>query len=229
MVLDTWGNVLASSFFNLWYGVVDFVPNLLAALIIFILGWLIGSVLGRWVAQIIKALKVDNALQEVGTDDLLARAGFRLNSGGFIGGLVKWFVIVVFLLAAVEVMGLPQVTDFLRRIVIDFLPNVIVSALILLVAAMIAEALQRVVSGAAAAAGISSARLLGGIAKWAIWIFAIIAALVQLGVAVFLLNTLFTGLVAMLALAGGLAFGLGGRETAARYIEKVREEVSSRR
>ncbi len=228
MTLNTWGNVLTSSFFNLWYGVVDFVPNLLAALIIFILGWLIGSVLGRWVAQIIRSLKVDHALQEVGTDDLLARAGFRLNSGAFIGGLIKWFVIVVFLLAAVEVMGLPQVTDFLRRIVIDFLPNVLVAALVLLVAAMIAETLQKVVSGAAAAAGISSARLLGGIAKWSIWIFAIIAALVQLGVAVFLLNTLFTGLVAMLALAGGLAFGLGGRDAAARYIDRVREEVSSR-
>jgi small-conductance mechanosensitive channel len=229
MLLQTWGQVLTNSFQNLWYGVISFVPNLLVAIVIFIFGWLIGTILGRWVEQLIKSLRVDKALEEVGTDELLARAGFRLNAGAFIGGLVKWFIIIVFLLASVEVLGLVQVSDFLHQIVLGFLPNVIVAALVLLVAAVLADALQRVVTGSAMAAGITSAKFLGGIAKWAIWIFALIAALLQLGVAVVLLQTLFTGLVAMLALAGGLAFGLGGRDAAARYIEKLRDEVGARR
>lgn len=229
MLLNTWSNVLVSSFQSLWFGVITFLPNLLVALIIFVLGWLVGSVLGRWIAQIIHSLRVDQALQGVGTDTVLARAGFRLNVGAFIGGLVKWFVIIVFLWASLEVLGLTQVNDFLRQIVLSFLPNVIIAALVLVITALIAEALQKVVVGSAKAAEVPSAHLLGTLTKWAVWLFGLIAALLQLGVAVVLLQTLFTGLVAMLALAGGLAFGLGGREVAGKYLEKMRDEMSHRR
>ena len=97
MLLDTWSNVLSASFQNLWWGVISFVPNVLVAIIIFVFGWLVGSVLGRWVAQLIKALKVDQALDGIGTGDLMARAGFRLGAGRFIGELVKWFIVVAFL------------------------------------------------------------------------------------------------------------------------------------
>ncbi len=229
MTVQLWANVLTSSFQNLWYGVIAFLPNLLIALIIFLLGWLIGSILGKWVAQLFRALKVDNALREVGTDELLAKAGFRLNIGAFLGLLVKWFVIIVFLVAALEVLHLNQVTDFLRVVVQNYLPNLVAAALILAAAALIADALQHLVSGSARAAGISSAGFLGSLVKWAVWIFAILASLAQLGVAARLIEILLTGVVAMLALAGGLAFGLGGREAASRYIERLREEVGSRR
>lgn len=225
MLLDTWGAVLAQSFQNLWLGIVSFVPNILVAIIILILGWLVGSILGRWVAQIINGLKIDQALQGIGTGDLLSKAGFKLNSGAFIGGLVRWFVIIVFLVAALDVLRLQQVNDFLRQIVLGYLPNVIVAVLVLMIAAVLANVLQRLVVGSAQAAGVPSAKLLGGITRWSVWIFAILAALIQLGVAVAFLQTLFTGIIAMLALAGGLAFGLGGRDAAARYLEKLREEV----
>jgi len=228
MLIDRWSQVLQNSFQGLWYGLVSFVPNLLVAIIIFIIGWLIGGVLGRWVAKLIKSLRVDHALAEVGTDDLLERAGFRLDAGAFVGGLVKWFFIVVFLLASVEVLGLSEVTNFLRQVVLGFLPNVIVAALVLVVGAVVAEVIQRLVTGSAMAAGVPSAKLLGGISKWAVWVFALIAALLQLGVAVILLQTIFTGLIAMLALAGGLSFGLGGRDAAGKYLEKLRDEVGGR-
>src|SRR3990167_6546462 len=100
MVLNTWGQVIISSFQNIWFGVISFLPNLLADIIIFLVGWLIGSVLGKWVSQLIRSLKIDNALREVGTDEALSKAGIHLNIGAFIGGLVKWFIIVVFLVAA---------------------------------------------------------------------------------------------------------------------------------
>jgi hypothetical protein len=218
--------VLVSSFQNLWWGLISFVPNLLVAVIIFVLGWLVGSILGKWVAQVIQSLRIDQALQGIGAGQLMSRAGFRLNAGAFIGGLVKWFVIIAFLVASMEVLGLQQVNDFLQQIVLGYLPNVIVAALILVVAAVIAEALQRVVVGAALAANLPSAALFGGITRWAVWVFAFIAALLQLGVAVVFLQTLFTGIVAMLALAGGLAFGLGGRDAAARYLDKLRKDIS---
>jgi small-conductance mechanosensitive channel len=141
--------------------------------------------------------------------------------------LVKWFVIIVFLVASLEVLHLTQVTDFLRIVVENYLPNLVAAALILAVAALIADALQHLVSGSARAAGIPSSGFLGSLTKWAVWIFAILAALAQLGVAERLIEILLTGVVAMLALAGGLAFGLGGREAASRYIERLREEVAS--
>ena len=229
MLLQTWSEVLTSSFQGLWSGIVAFVPNLIVALIIFILGWLIGSILGRWVAQIIKSLKVDKALTSIGTEDLLSRAGFRLNAGLFIGGLVKWFVIVAFLVASLDVLNLSQVNVFLREVVLGYLPNVIVAALILLIAGVVAEAIQKVVVGSAKAAGMMHAHFLGGVSLWAIWIFAILAALSQLGIAGAFAQTLFTGVVAALALAVGLSFGLGGKDAAARYVDRLRGDISGKK
>lgn len=226
--LDTWGNVLVSSFQSMWGGVIAFVPKLLVALIIFVLGWLAGSILGRWVAQIIQSLRLDQALRSLGVEDTLAKAGFKLNSGGFIGALVKWFMIIVFLVAALEVLGLNQVTEFLKTIVLGYLPNVIVAAFVLLIGAVVASVLEKIVVGSAKAADMPSAHLLGTLSRWAVWVFAIIAAMLQLGIAAVLLQTLFTGVVAMLALAGGLAFGLGGREFASRYLDKIGASMNSR-
>ncbi|MEK7100112.1 MAG: hypothetical protein AAB883_03180 [Patescibacteria group bacterium] len=224
MFLTTWADVLAASFQNLFYGLVAFIPQLLVAVIIFIIGWLVGAGIGRLVAQVINSLRVDQALRAAGVERVLDRAGFGLNSGAFVGVLVKWFFIIVFLVAALDVLQLTEVTIFLRGVVLGYIPQVIVAVLILLGAAVIAEAIQRVVSGAARAANLHAANLLGAVARWAIWIFAILAALDRLGVSP-LIQTLFTGVVVALSLAFGLAFGLGGQAAAAKYIERLREEI----
>ncbi|MDB5264876.1 MAG: small-conductance mechanosensitive ion channel [Parcubacteria group bacterium] len=224
MFLTTWADVLTQSFMNLFYGIVAFLPNLLVAIIIFIVGWLVGAGLGRLVAQVIGSLKVDQALRSAGVEKVLTRAGFKLNSGAFLGALVKWFFIIVFLVASLDVLGLTQVTAFLTGVVLNYIPQVIVAVLILLVAAVIADATQRVVAGAARAANLRAANLLGTIARWAIWIFAILAALDRLGISP-LVQTLFTGAVVAFSLAFGLAFGLGGQQAASRYIERMQDEI----
>ena len=228
MLIQTWTQVLTQSFQDLWLGVINFAPNLFVAFVIFVIGWVVGAVLGRVVAQIIKSLKVDNALRTAGLDEVLSRAGFELDSGRFLGGLVKWFLIIVFLVAALDVLGLTQVNVFLQEVVLLYLPQVIVAVLILLVAAVIAEVMQNIVIGGAKAAHMSSAHFLGSVTKWAIWIFAVLAALNQIGVATAFVQTLFTGIVVAVSLAAGLAFGLGGQEAAGRYLEKVRNEISGR-
>lgn len=228
MLIQTWTEVLTQSFQDIGTGFIEFVPSLFVAFVIFIIGWVVGSVLGRVVGQIIKSLKVDNALRTAGFDEILSRAGFELNAGGFLGGLVKWFIIIVFLVASLDVIGLTQVNIFLQQVVLLYLPQVIVAVLILLVAAVIAEVMQNLVIGGAKAAHMTSAHFLGSVAKWAIWIFAILAALNQLGVATAFVQTLFTGIVVAVSLAVGLAFGLGGQDAAGRYLEKIRGEISHR-
>lgn len=226
MLLQTWGDFLTVAFQDLWAGVIAFIPRFFVSLVIFIAGWALAVAIGKLVERIIDAIGVDKAIKGLGLERPVNRAGFKLRSGAFIGGLVRWFFIVVFLVAAVEVLGLTEVTSFLRDTVLLYIPNVIVAAIILVAAAVIANAIYKLVVGSAKAAHIPSAALMGGMAKWAIWIFAILAVLFQLGIAGPFVQTLFTGFVAMLTIAGGLAFGLGGRDSAARYIDKLRGDIS---
>ncbi len=228
MLLQTWQQVLTYSFQNLWLGVVSFVPNLVVALVILIIGWLIGAVLGRAVAQVFKSLKVDDALRRAGLESFLHRGGVNLNSGAFVGALVKWFVIVAFLLAAFDVLGLDQVNLFLQEVVLAYIPRVIVAALVLLVAGVAGDFIDRLVVTAAKTAGVRSAHLAGALARWAIWIFAFLVALSQLGIAAAFSQTLFTGVVIAVSLALGLSFGLGGQDAAGKFIERLRGEMSGR-
>lgn len=225
MVFNTWADVLSQSFQNLFYGLVSFIPSLVVAIIIFIVGWLVGVGLGRVVAQIVTALRVDQALKSTGIERVLTRAGFQLNAGKFLGFLVEWFFIIVFLVASLQVLGLTQVNAFISTVVLGYLPQVIVAVLILLVAAVVADAAERVVAGSAKAASIHSAGFLGKVARYSIWIFALLAALAQLNVATAFVQTLFTGVVIAVSLAVGLAFGLGGQASAARYLDRLQAEI----
>lgn len=226
MVLQTWGNTISGAFQGIWVGVIGILPNIVVALVIFIIGWIIASLLARLVSQIVRAIKVDSLLQQAGFEAVVKRAGLTLNVGAFLGALVKWFVIVAFLVASFEVLGLTQVNVFLQNVVLLYLPQVIVAVLILLVAVVIADAMQKVVVSSARAANVKSANFLGSVTRWAIWIFALLTALVQLGIAVAFIQTLFTGVVVALSIAFGLSFGLGGQDAAAGYITKFKQEIA---
>src|SRR3990167_2913492 len=225
MVFTTWADVLSQSFQNLFYGLVAFIPNLVVAIVIFIVGWLVGVGLGRVVKQIVDALHVDNALRSTGIERLLSRAGFDLSSGKFLGFLVEWFFIIVFLVASLDVLGLTTVNLFISDVDLGYLPQVIVAVLILLVAAVVAEATERVVVGSAKAASLRAAGFIGKVTRYSIWIFALLAALAQLNVATSFVQTLFTGVVIAVSLAIGLSFGLGGQASATRYLEHLQSEI----
>lgn len=225
MVLSTWADVLSQSFQNIFAGMISFVPSLVIAVVIFIVGWLVGVGLSRVITQIVNSLRVDQALRSTGIESLLSRAGYELSAGKFLGALVKWFFIIVFLVASLQVLGLTQVNDFLRNVVLGYLPQVIVAVLILLVAAVVAEASERVVAGSAKAASLHAANFLGKVTRYAIWIFAILVALEQLNVATGFIQTLFTGIIIAASLAIGLAFGLGGQASASRYLDRLHSEI----
>lgn len=221
-----WLDILTSSFQASWVGVIGFVPNIIGAIIVFIIGWIIAVGLGKLVKQVVDAIKVDQLLEKMGVKEVLEKANLRLDSGAFVGALVRWFLIIVFLLAVTEILRLPEVTGFLRDVLL-YIPNIIIAVVIMLAAVLLANVLHRIVKATVSAAGLASADFLATLTRWAIFVFAFLAALIQLGIAPALINTLITGLIAMLAIAGGLAFGLGGKDYASQLIEKVRRDIGS--
>lgn len=222
----TWGDVFNQSLQNLWWSFIQFTPKFVVAVVFFVIGWLLGNVIARAFEQVFNTLKIDNLLKSVGIDTFFRKAGMDLDSGYFIGQVVKWFVVIVFLLPSLNLVGLDSIAAFLKDDVLGFLPQVIVAALILIIATIVAEGLSKTVTASAKTMSLSSANMLGAIAKYAVWVFAFIIALGQLGVAPYYMSVLFTGIIAMISLGGALAFGLGGQAAAARFISKVSEEVS---
>ena len=222
----TWGDVFSRSLQDLWIGFVQFAPKLILAIVLFVIGWVLGSLVARAFEQVLSALKVDKLLSSVKADDLMHKAGMNLNTGYFIGQVAKWFIVLVFLLPSLDLLGLDSIRMFLVEDVIGYLPHVIVAAFILIIASIVSQGVAKLVAASTRAMSVTSASMLGTIAKYAVWIFAFIVALGELGIAREYMGVLFTGLVGMLALAGGLAFGLGGKDTAARFLAKVNDEGS---
>lgn len=225
MIVAQSAATLQGSFNDVWFTIVQFVPAILAAAIIFVIGWIVGMILAKVIEQVVDVLRIDDALKASGVSEAVKDAGFNLHAGRLLGGLVKWFIIIVFLMTALEVLGLVRVTIFLQQVVLVYLPQVIVAVFIIILAAIVAEVVRNLVVGSSRAAGVKQAHLAGAVAKWAIWVFAVLAALNQLGIAAAFWQTLFTGIVVALSLAFGLAFGLGGKEAAARTIERLRSEM----
>lgn len=219
-------DVLQGPLLELWDTVVAYIPNLLGAILVFIIGVIVALVLRGVVVKIVVLLRIDDLARKLEITSQFERAGLRLHIGGLLGWIVKWFFIIIALIAATDILGWEQVTDYLQQVVL-FIPNVIIAVIILLAGIILGNFVKNVVKTAVEAAQLSSAEFLSGIAKWAIFIFTLMAALVQLQIAPELIRVLFTGLVAMLALAGGLAFGLGGQEHAHRFLNHLRRDISS--
>lgn len=227
MFVQTWGDTIVASLQNLWALVLSFLPSLIVSLLVVIVGWIVAAAVGRVVWQVVAAVHVDQLFERLGFRKPLERAGLKLNAGKFLGELVKWFLILVFFMAAADILGLTEVTSFLQ-LVLSYIPNIVVAVLILLAGAAFANFLQKLVRASADTAGLMHAGFVGSVTKWTVLVFALFAALDQLGVARTFIITLLQGFVAMLAIAGGLAFGLGGQNAARSFVDKLRDEMSDR-
>ncbi len=225
-LLDVWTSGLKESFNAISNGLLKFAPNLIVALVILLVGCFLANWIGKLVAQLVNALKIDDVLRSAKVEEVLKRGNINLHTGRFIGGIVKWYIVVIVLVAFFNVVGLTQVNDYLNGVVLVYLPKVLVAAVVILTAAVIANTMSRIVTGSAKAGGFVSANFLGSLTRWSILIFAFMVALVQLGVATVFIQTLFTGVVVALALAFGLSFGLGGQSAASDFIQKLRQEIS---
>lgn len=194
-------------------------PTIVGALLILIIGWIIAGWVGGLVARLARLVRVDMVASRIGVSDFLSRAKSGLKVSDVIGEVVTWVVRLIFVEMAADRLGFPQVTAIINQ-VLSFIPNIIVAMIVLGVGAFLAQIASGLVRASASEAKIGNPTLLGKLTSGAVLAFAIIIALNELNVAPVVVNTLFIGLVAALALALGLAFGLGGKDTAARYCER---------
>jgi len=207
-----------------WIDFINFLPTLIGGFIILIIGWFFSVAIGRLIAQILKKAKFDRLFEKEEWKGAMEKAKMQISASNFIGTLAKWILFIIFLWAALGTWGLTHFADFMEKI-IDYIPNVIVAALIFVVAVILADFLAKIIVASTEKANFTHTHLAGEIVRWAIWIFAIFAILTELGVAQELLLTLFTGLVALFVIAGGIAFGLGGKDTAAEILEGFRKRL----
>jgi len=212
---------LQNTFVGLWQQVVMHVPAIITAIVVLIIGSIIASTLKVLIEKISMKVGLNSAFRSAGADAWLKKADVNVEVGTILGTLVKWFVLIVFFMASLEIIGLNQVNDFLRIDVLNYVPRVIVAVLILIVASIIAGVVRRAVTSFARMSNLVNAETFGKVAYVAIITLAILAALNELRIATELIQPLFYGIVFSIALALGLSFGLGGREAASRAIDKV--------
>lgn len=216
---------IAVSIISFWDKIIGFIPNIIAAFIIVIIGWIVAMILGNFVNQILAVLGVDKIAISSGFKEKFEKSGVKLNFAKFGGELVKWVIILLALVGASEAVKLTQVAQFLNRI-LDYIPNLVIALIILSVGILIADFVSQAAKGSIKAMGMRASEFLGTMSKWVIIIFAVLLALDQLGVALEFIKILFTGIVAMLAIAGGLAFGLGGKGLAEEILGEIKKDVN---
>jgi hypothetical protein len=213
---------------DLWDGFLRFFPKLIVAVIVMLIGWAVAVGVGRLAAEVLKRLKFNQIFEKGVWKDALEKAEFKVDAAGFIGAIVKWVLVIMFLLVAVEILGLFAFAGFLTM-VLSYLPNVIVAALIFVVAVIIADIAEKVVRAGMESAKVGYGRLAGAIVKWSIWVFAIMAILRQLLIVPGMIDTLFNafvyGVVALVVIAAGIAFGLGGRDTASEILQGLKKKM----
>ena len=223
MVLD-WYYVTIQALQNLWQGFLSFIPVLVGAIIVFVIGWFVSVGVGKLITEILKRIKFNQIFEKEGWKSALEKAEIKVDASGFIGAIVKWILVIVFLLAAVDILGLVQFAGFLKS-VLAYLPNVIVAALIFVVTVILVDIVEKVVRAAVESIKVGYGAMVSAVIKWSIWVFALLAILHQLGIARPFMETLFTGLVAMLVISLGIAFGLGGKEVAAEILQDVKRKL----
>ena len=227
MVIQDWTAVVVSSLQDLWVSFVGVLGNVVGALVVLIIGLVVATGLAALVERVVTLVKLDKALVSLGLKEYFDRAGIQINSGKFLGKLVYWFLVVVFLLAATDILGFYSLSNFLREALL-YIPNVIVAVLIMLATFVIGNFMRNLVRASVKGAKLHASNFLSSLTWWSVVVFGLLTALSQLGIAVSIINAVITGLVAMLALAGGIAFGIGGKEYASHLIEKFRGNIENR-
>lgn len=215
--ISNWSDALMTSLSAAFAMFFSAIPRLIGFVFILIVGWLIAALVEKGLVTLLKAVHFNQFADRAGLSGFIQRADSRTDASGAMAAIAKWFIRLIALVVAFDALGLPAVSDVLRQLLM-WLPNLVVALVALVIGGIAANALSKVVRGAAAEGGLERPDFLARVAKIAVWAFAVVVAINQIGVATTLVNALFVATVGAVALAVGLSFGLGGRDTAAALV-----------
>lgn len=221
-----WYLVTIQALQDLWLGFLYSIPNLIGAILVFVVGWVASSWVGWLVTKGLSFVKLNQLFAKGQWDEALEKAGIKADVAEFVGQICRWVLTITFLLASVEILGLSQFASFLSK-VLAWLPNVVVAVLMLVVAVIVSDIIEKIAVASVARAKIKSVHAVGLIVRWSVYLFAILAILIQLGVAPSLVEIFFTGLVATMVISAGLAFGLGGKDLAKDILEDLNRKLKN--
>ncbi len=223
MIIANWADLLLVSLKSVWLQLLSFLPNLAGAVVMLVLGLLVAVVVERLVERLVHHAKLDMLLQKLKVNEYLHQANLQLNSGDFLGKVAYWLVLLSFVLTASDILGFDALSVFISD-VLFYIPNIVVAFLIMIATLIVAKFMRGLVTASVLGVKLSSGKFLGLVAWWTVFVFGALTALSQLGVATTIVNGVVVSFLIMLSLAGGLAFGLGGKDEASRLLSRLRED-----
>lgn len=202
----------------------EVLPQVLWAILLFLIGLFISKWIGRLVTKFLNRARLNQALKRLNWEEALSKVNIRLNAPKFFGGIVKWFFIILFLMASVEILGMVQFSQFLEKVITYFL-NIFIAIIIFIITVFLADFSQKIVIGSLKKEKITYSRVLGKSIAWTVWILAVLAILYQLKIVPTLILSLFIGVIALVVITVGIAFGLGGKDLAARILKELEDKI----
>jgi len=224
MIFKDWLTITGEAWLSIWERFISFLPNIIGAAIILIIGWILGVVVATIIDRLFRLVGLQALFEKAKVEEILKKANSEKDATSLLAAVAKWIIYLIALIAAANTLQLSAVSDFLNSI-LAYVPQVIAAVVIVLIGLVLAHFLAAVVRGSVKSAGLAFSDTASLVVRWSIIIFTVLAALAQLGIAENMINTLFIGLVAFLAVAGGLAFGLGGKDAASEFIETIKKEL----
>jgi small-conductance mechanosensitive channel len=217
-----WNNLIAEPIRQMLTKIMAYLPILLGALLILIVGWIIAKAIRGIINWLLKVVRFDMLADKAGISEVLRKGDLKVSAREVVSGIVYWLIIIMVLVMTVDALGLPKASDVLASL-FAYVPNVIAALLVLVVAMFLASFVSGIVRTAAGNANMPKPDILAGVSRWAIIVFAVTIALEQLGIAPLLVSATFNIILGGIVLALALAFGLGGKDAAAKYIDELKK------
>ena len=223
-----WENLIADPVRQMLARILGYLPVLLGALVILIAGWIVARAIRRMLDWLLKTIRFDTLADKAGISAILRKGDLKISAREVVSSLVYWLIMIMVLVMTVDALGLPKASDVLASL-FAYVPNVIAALLVLVVAMFLASFVSGIVHTAAGNANLPRPEIFAGVSRWAIIVFAVTISLGELGIATLLVTTTFNIILGGVCLALALAFGLGGKDAAARYLEELRQKRSQKK
>ena len=218
-----WNSLIVAPISEMLTKIVGYLPTLFGALIILTVGWLVAKTLRRIVCRGLETIHFDKLAEKAGITEILNKGGLKTSANNVLSSMVYWLVIIMVLVMVVNALGLPQASNVLESL-FAYIPNVIAAMFVLVMGMFLANFVSGIIRTAAGNASLPRPEMLASVSRWAIIIFAGTISLRELGIATLLVTTTFNIILGGFCLALALAFGLGGRDAAAKYLDEWRQK-----